>query len=309
MTAYFRPDGDPCWHKWFNTTFCAARNEELGAAIVPYPEACQPLNEGYVAPIVFPEPCGYDCDPMGRRPITLAYQFQVKLVIKGFCRIRALLLHALPRTKPQYQGLDVTSCKAGVIGGMATLPFLQPPPVLPVCVPVGAPQTFPPPDLRPKSAFNCSILTAPDLPGGNVDSPYVLQINVQADLLGWTAAVTSGALPPGLSLSNGGNISGTPTAGAEGTYTFRVTVTKTTFMTCYQDFTLVIAAPVCVITSPSSLPAGTVGTAYSYQMTVNAVATVTAWTVTSGTLPDGLSMSSTGQSPARLLRFSPRHSQ
>ena len=177
---------------------------------------------------------------------------------------------------------------------MATLPFLQPPPVLPVCVPVGAPQTFPPPDLRPKSAFNCSILTAPDLPGGNVDSPYVLQINVQADLLGWTAAVTSGALPPGLSLSNGGNFSGTPTAGAEGTYTFRVTVTKTTFMTCYQDFTLVIAAPICVITSPSSLPAGTVGTAYSYQMTVNAVATVTAWTVTSGTLPDGLSMSSTG---------------
>ena len=104
LTAYFRPDGDPCWHKWFNTTFCAARNEDLGAAIVPYPEACQPLNEGYVAPIVFPEPCGYDCDPMGRRPITLAYQFQVKLVIKGFCRIRALLLHALPRTKPAVSG-------------------------------------------------------------------------------------------------------------------------------------------------------------------------------------------------------------
>ena len=293
MTVYFRPDGDPCWRKWCDTDFCAARNQDL-LLEQPYPLSCEPLNEGYVFPVVFPEPCPNDCDAMGRRPTTIGYQFQVKIVLKGFCRIRGMLLHALPRMKPQYQGLELTSCRAGVLGAMATLPFQEQPQTKPVCIPLGTPPTFPPPDLKPKNAFNCSILTESPLPGGNVDSPYALQIAVQADLLGWTAAITSGALPPGLSMSNGGNISGTPQGGTEGTYTFRVTVTKTTFMTCYQDFTLVVSAPICTITTDSVLPAGTVGNAYSFQLAVDALATVTGWAVTNGTLPTGLHMNSAG---------------
>ena len=293
MTVYYRPDGDPCWRKWFSTDFCAARNQDL-ALLQPYPLACEPLNEGSVYPVVFPEPCGTDCDAMGRRPTTLAYQFQVKLVLKGFCRIRGLLLHALPRMKPQYQGLEVTSCRSSVLGAMATLPFVDQPLDKPPCIPLGSPPTFPPPDTRPKNAFNCSFLTASDLPGGNVDSPYALQIHVQADLQGWTAAVTNGALPPGLSMNDGGNITGTPTPGSEGTYQFRITVTKTTFMTCWQDFTLVISAPVCDITTDSNLPAGTIGQAYSFHLAVDALATVTGWHVTNGTLPTGLTLSASG---------------
>ena len=295
MTVYYRPDGDPCWRKWFDTTFCATRSEDLAAEPAAYPETCEPLNEGYVAPIVFPEPCSRDCDAMGRRPTTLGYQFQVKIAIKGFCRIKGLLLHALPRIKSQYQGLDFTSCKASVVGAMATLPFLAPPPSQPVCTPLGtAPTAFPPPDITPTGSFNCSILTSNPLPGGNVDSPYLLQIDVQADLPGWTAAITDGSLPPGLTMTNGGNISGTPTAGSEGTYSFRITVTKTTFMTCYQDFTLVVSAPICTITSGSILPPATVGSPYSYQLAVQAGTTVTEWSITSGTLPTGLVMSGTG---------------
>jgi hypothetical protein len=93
-------------------------------------------------------------------------------------------------------------------------------------------------------------------------------------------------------MTNGGYISGTPTT--VGTYTFRLTVTKTTFMTCYQDFTLVVSAPICTITSDSPLPSGTVGTPYSTQLTVDAAATVTGWTISNGTLPNGLTMDATG---------------
>lgn len=163
---------------------------------------------------------------------------------------------------------------------------------MPPCIPPTTSPTFPPPDLRPKNVFSCSILTASNLPGGNVLSPYNLQLQVQSDLIGWSAAITSGSLPPGITMSNSGVISGTPTT--VGTYNFQVTVTKTTFMSCYQDFTMVVSAPICTITTDSNLPAGYVGLAYSTQLTVDAVANVTGWTVTNGTLPAGLTMSNTG---------------
>lgn len=288
MAVYYRPDGDPCWRKWFNTDFCAARNQDLDPAAYP----CEPLNEGYVFPIVFPEPCPYDCDAMGRRPTTIGYQFQVKVVMKGFCRIKGLLLHAMPRMKPQYQGLDLTTCKSSVIGAMATLPFQSADQLKPACIPLGTFSTLPSAEANPKSAFQCAILTPSQLPGGNVLSPYALQIAVQADLLGWTAAITSGSLPPGLNMSNGGNITGTPTT--VGTYNFRVTVTKTTFMSCYQDFVLAIAAPVCVISTASPLPAGMVGTPYSTQLSLATITAGVVWTVSNGTLPDGLTLSPAG---------------
>lgn len=302
MDVYYRPDADPCWRKWFDTQFCAARNEDIGLGSDAYP--CMPINEGYVFPIVFPEPCSYDCDAMKRGPTTLAYQFQVKIVIKGFCRIRGLLLHAEPRIKPQYQGLSLTSCKSNVTGAMATLPFPEEPQVMPTCVPPG---TFPargnqtnwnftpqkplvPPDITPPASYNCSIITASPLPSGKVLSSYVLQIDVQSDLPGWLATITSGSLPPGLTMSNNGNISGTPQTA--GTYTFQVTVRKTTFMTCQKDFVLVVNPLSCAIGTDAVLPGGIVGGAYSTQLAGAFDVPPTAWTVTAGTLPTGLTLHS-----------------
>jgi hypothetical protein len=57
---------------------------------------------------------------MGVRPTTIGYQFQVRVVIKGWCRVRGLILYALPREKPQYQGV---SCHADIVPqGMSRLP-------------------------------------------------------------------------------------------------------------------------------------------------------------------------------------------
>lgn len=107
MSWYFRPDADPCWRFWFNTQFCAARNcweDDPACVITAYPPP--PYREGYRWPIVFPDPGSVKgCDSMAVRPVTWGYQFQTKVVVKGWCRIRGLVLYAIPREKAQYQGV------------------------------------------------------------------------------------------------------------------------------------------------------------------------------------------------------------
>jgi len=65
--------------------------------------------------------------------------------------------------------------------------------------------------------------------------------------------------------------------------------------TCPPDpFGLYAINGVCVITSNSPLLGGTVGIAYSNQLTVDAAAVVTGWSISNGTLPAGLTMNATG---------------
>lgn len=102
MDVYYREDADPCWRFWFHTCFCAARCDDLADVLTAYP--CEPTREGYVFPVVFPQPRAA-CDSMGVRPTTIGYQFQVKIMMKGWCRIRGLILHALPKLKEQFKGI------------------------------------------------------------------------------------------------------------------------------------------------------------------------------------------------------------
>ena len=117
MDVYYREDADPCWRFWMHTQFCAARNcQETEPVTACYPPAG--FREGYRFPIVFPEPKAA-CDSMGVRPTTIGYQFQVKVLIKGWCRVRGLLMYAIPHTDPQYHGV---ACPTTIPIGMSTLP-------------------------------------------------------------------------------------------------------------------------------------------------------------------------------------------
>jgi hypothetical protein len=120
MDVYYLEDAAPrgCWRPWFHTEFCTARNcEETNPVTVCYPD--KTFREGYRFPIVFPKP-PEACDRMGIRPSTIGYQFQVKIIIKGWCRIRGLILYALPHEKAQFEGV---SCPTSQIPqGMAKLP-------------------------------------------------------------------------------------------------------------------------------------------------------------------------------------------
>ena len=118
IDVYYREDADPCWRRWFHTDTCAARDCLDQDPICVYPYSTPPYREGYKFNIPFPEPPSA-CDSMGVRPTTIGYQFQVKIILKGWCRIRGLILYAMPHTEPQYHGL---TCSASAMpNGMSVL--------------------------------------------------------------------------------------------------------------------------------------------------------------------------------------------
>jgi hypothetical protein len=92
----------------------------------------------------------------------------------------------------------------------------------------------------------------PTLPGGTVGVPYRQTITAeQAFYAGaFTFSVTGGSLPPGLSLSTGGVLSGAPTA--VGSFAFTVTARESGGATASQAYTVAVAA---YVATPAQLVA------------------------------------------------------
>lgn len=103
-------------------------------------------------------------------------------------------------------------------------------------------------------------------------------------------SISSGSLPPGLSLHPcTGIIDGTPTT--SGTYTFRVFIVDAVGSFQTKLFTICIAQ----ITTASPLPDATIGTPYSKQLVESpGVVASEVWSVVSGSLPPGLMLSPSG---------------
>jgi hypothetical protein len=110
----------------------------------------------------------------------------------------------------------------------------------------------------------------------------------------YTWAVTAGSsLPPGLNLSAAGVISGGPTAA--GAFSFSVTVTDAATPAHTANGSLSITInPKLTITSSVTLPAGEVSAVYAATLTQSGGVGPFTWVVSSGTLPNGLSLSSSG---------------
>jgi len=83
-------------------------------------------------------------------------------------------------------------------------------------------------------------ITPTALSAGTVGTSYSASLTASGGTSPYTYAVTSGSLPTGLSLSNSGAISGTPTTA--GSYTFTVTATDSYSQTAMQSYTLTIQA-------------------------------------------------------------------
>jgi hypothetical protein len=103
--VYYRPDQNPCWYFWHAWKECAARD---GCETIPTTDCTDyPMQEycdQFRPSMVLPEPTPF-CDATINRPTTIAYQFQIKIVIHGFCRIRGLLIHAIPAEQPPFDGM------------------------------------------------------------------------------------------------------------------------------------------------------------------------------------------------------------
>jgi hypothetical protein len=138
-------------------------------------------------------------------------------------------------------------------------------------------------------------ITTSSLPNGTAGAAYSQQLAASGATT-YTWAIDSGALPTGLTLSSAGLISGTPT-GAGGSFpvTVRATGNCSAGQIATKAFTLVIGCPAISITTASPLTAGTVGTAYSQTLAATpANSAPFTWSVVSGSLPAGLTLSSAG---------------
>src|ERR1019366_1113752 len=125
------------------------------------------------------------------------------------------------------------------------------------------------------------------LPAGTVGVAYSQALSASGGSPPYSWAVASGALPAGVSLSAGGTLSGTP--GTAGSSSFTVRVTDSASVSATAALSLAINPPALRITT-SSLPAGTVGVAYSQALGASGGSPPYSWSVASGSLPAGLSL-------------------
>gem|GEM_PF-695905 len=132
------------------------------------------------------------------------------------------------------------------------------------------------------------------LPNGMVNSAYSQTITSTGGVGTVTFSISSGTLPAGLSLNTtSGVISGTPTSTTAASFTVRATDSNN--CTGSTAYTITPACPTITVT-PATPTTGTVGVAYTQTLTpAGGIAPYASWTVTSGTLPAGLTLNaSTG---------------
>ena len=141
-------------------------------------------------------------------------------------------------------------------------------------------------------------ITTTNLPAGEAGTPYsgvqLAATGGQQPPLSWT--VSSGALPPGLSLSSGGAITGTPTAG--GTFNFIAQVTDAGVGQGRQirsrTFSIVVEESRPIITTVS-LPVAQAQTSYSQVITATGGTPPYSFAIVNGALPSGFVFTTSGQ--------------
>jgi hypothetical protein len=102
--------------------------------------------------------------------------------------------------------------------------------------------------------------------------------------------VASGALPGGLSISSAGVVSGTPTVSGSFSVTLQVTDSAQATATRSYSVTVAAAAVPLSITTPSPLPNGVVGAAYTLTFAGTGGAPPYNWELSAGALPPGLAV-------------------
>jgi uncharacterized protein (TIGR03437 family) len=145
------------------------------------------------------------------------------------------------------------------------------------------PPCAPPPPAAPQ-------ITTNSLPDGTVNNPYlaVLQGTGQGDLE-WRIA--AGTLPPGLTMSTTGRITGIPTRA--GTYPFTVEMQDALVRSVRKALEIVILPPV-VIVNPCPLPDAFLGTPYRQTITAMGGRPPYTFAILLGRLPPGLGLAPDG---------------
>jgi hypothetical protein len=131
------------------------------------------------------------------------------------------------------------------------------------------------------------------LANGVVGNSYNQTVTAAGGTAPYDFTVSLGALPPGLTLSPSGFLSGTPVTA--GTFNFTITATAATLCPGSRAYTLTITGNCPAITvNPATLPNGATGAAYNQIVTATGGAAPYTYTISAGSLPGGLNLASGG---------------
>ncbi|WP_215408682.1 putative Ig domain-containing protein, partial [Janthinobacterium sp. JC611] len=130
-------------------------------------------------------------------------------------------------------------------------------------------------------------VTPATLPAPMVATAYSQQLTASGGVAPYAYTVSAGSLPAGLTLSSGGLLSGTPTAA--GSFSLTVQAADAHLFTGTQSYTLAVSSAAVSLT-PASLPNPTAEAAYSTTLTAAGGTAPYTFSVSSGSLPAGLSL-------------------
>lgn len=128
--------------------------------------------------------------------------------------------------------------------------------------------------------------------GIEVGTAYSATLEVKGGNGSYSWSISSGSLPDGISLSDSGEISGTPTTA--GTFSFTAKVTDGT-LTDLKSYELDVYDNDSLEITTDLVPDGVVGITYSATLESTGSHDSDSWSISSGSLPDGISLSNAGE--------------
>lgn len=132
------------------------------------------------------------------------------------------------------------------------------------------------------------ITTTSPLPNATLNTSYSATLAATGGLAPITYTVASGSLPAGLSLSSAGVLSGSPSV--IGSFNFTAQAADSSGLTATKSFSLVVIGPLTITSGNSA--SGEIGLPFRFAETATGGVSPYAWSVTQGTLPAGLTLSS-----------------
>ena len=139
-----------------------------------------------------------------------------------------------------------------------------------------------------------ATLTLSSPPNATVSVPYTGTIGVAGGTAPYNCTLVSGTLPAGLSLGAACVVSGTPTAAGTSTVTIHATDSATPTPDTVTGPVSITVSPIPSLSLTGSLPNATLGVAYTQTLVATGGIKPYAYSLTAGSLPPGLSLSSTG---------------
>jgi hypothetical protein len=139
-------------------------------------------------------------------------------------------------------------------------------------------------------------ISTSSVPNGTVGVAYSYSISASGGTAPYTWSLSGENLPGGLSLNSAGKISGTPSTSGTFSFTAKVADSSTPVQTATQTYSLAISqltgqGPRITTTS---VPNAVENTPYSDPLAATGGTPPYAWTIASGSLPSGLTLSSAG---------------